>query len=311
MSRSSFQPLSTAVELLAAARSHGLVLTADQPELDGTGLDFLVLHARDESGVPWIVRTPRRQVVLDSAHVEARVLGLVRPALPVAVPDWRVFGDTIIAYPRLDGTPAVTVEGGAPTWHHVAPGNLPEAFLASFAKALCALLAIPAEVASRAGVPRQTVAEAREQLRIQMLATREALAPGPRTWARWQRWLENDALWPAESKMVHGDLHPGHLLLDAEATLVGILDWTEAKVTDPSFDLAMFFGCFGGDALERLAPHLRAHGAPLAHGWEQHAKERWAAFPIVGADWALRTENQAILDYARHQLAEAEAGEEA
>lgn len=310
MSRSSFLPLSTAAELLAAARSHGLVLTTDQPELDGTGLDFLVLHARDERGVPWVVRTPRRQVVLDSARVEARVLELVRPTLPVAVPDWRVFGDTIIAYPRLDGTPAVTLEAGTPTWHHVAPDNLPDAFLASFARALSALLAIPAEAAARAGIPRQTVDEAREQLRTQMLATREVLAPGPRTWARWQRWLENDALWPAEPKMVHGDLHPGHLLLDSSAKLTGILDWTEAKVTDPSFDLAMCFGCFGGDVLDRLAPHLRAHGAPLWPGWELHSKERWAAFPITGADWALRNHNQAVLEYARHQLAEAEAAEQ-
>ncbi len=310
MSRSSFQPLSSPAELLQAAQSHGLVLTTDEPELDGTGLDFLVLHARDERGVPWVVRTPRRQVVLDSARVEARVLSLVRPAMPVAVPDWRVFGDTIIAYPRLGGTPAVTLEAGTPTWHHVAPGSLPDAFLASYAKALCALLAIPPAAAAHAGVPHQTVREAREQLREQMLATRDALSPGPKTWARWQRWLNNDALWPAESKMVHGDLHPGHLLLDANATLVGILDWTEAKVTDPSFDLAMFFGCFGADALERLAPHLRAHGAPLSPGWEQHAQERWAAFPITGAAWALRNESHAILDYARQQLAEAEAAEQ-
>lgn len=309
MSRSSFQPLTTAAQLLAAARAHGLVLTTAQPELDGMGLDFLVLHAHDEAGVPWVVRTPRRAVVVESARVEARVLQLVRPALPVAVPDWRVFGDEIIAYPRLNGTPAVTLEAGAPVWHYVEPGNVPERFLASFARALHALLSIDAEAAARAAIPTLSVREAREQLRTQMLTTREVLAPGPRTWARWQHWLSNDALWPTEPKMVHGDLHPGHLLLDETATLGGILDWTEAKLTDPSYDAAMFFGCFGRDALERLAEQLSALGAPLHPAWLEHAQERWAAFPVMGADWALRNDNQAVLEHARYQLAQTESAE--
>ncbi|WAS90280.1 hypothetical protein [Nannocystis punicea] len=41
-----------------------------------------------------------------------------------------------------------------------------------------------------------------------MTATREALEPSPRMWARWPRWLHADALWPTHTALVHGDLHP-------------------------------------------------------------------------------------------------------
>src|SRR5688500_17279488 len=101
--------IETVTDLLDAARLHGLRLTTESADFDRSGLDFLVLHARDDNGVPWIVRTPRRPEVLASTRVEARVLRLIRSRLPVAVPDWRVHSRGVIAYPRLAGTPAVTI----------------------------------------------------------------------------------------------------------------------------------------------------------------------------------------------------------
>ena len=99
----------TAAELLALAARHDLHLLADDAHVDTTGLDFLVVHARDAAGTWWIVRTPRRPDVYASSQVEARVLALVGPRLPVAVPEWRVHSPELIAYPRIAGTPAVTV----------------------------------------------------------------------------------------------------------------------------------------------------------------------------------------------------------
>jgi macrolide phosphotransferase len=52
-----------------------------------TGADFLVAHARDEHATPWVVRTPRREDVLERAAREHQVLAMLRLRLAVAVPD--------------------------------------------------------------------------------------------------------------------------------------------------------------------------------------------------------------------------------
>lgn len=295
--------MQTPAELLEAARRHGLSFSTAQTEFEQTGLDFLVVYAKDASGSPWIVRTPRRPDVYESSLVEARVLELVAPhLLPVLVPDWRLHTREVIAYPRLEGTPAVTLDAGQPTWNLVDPANLSDVFIESFAKMLAALQAISSDDAKAAGVPVKDVAETREHLAKAMDATREALEPSDALWARWQRWIHDDGVWPNYLAMTHGDLHPGHMLLDFEAKLIGVLDWTEAKVTDPSMDFAMFFGCFGKAALEKLIALFEEAGGRTWPGLLKQAEERWVAFPVLGAEWALRTGNQAVLEFAKAQL---------
>lgn len=298
------RPIETVADLLDAARRLGLSLTTEHADFDRTGLDFLVVHARDEQGTPWIVRTPRRPDVFASSCIEARVLQFVRPRLPVAVPDWRVHSREVIAYPRLGGTPAITVDPATGySWNIIAPDALPEVFLDSFARALAALQAIAPEDAASAGVPSKTVAEAREEISSAMLATRSMLDPSEAVWTRWQRWLADDALWPQHLALVHGDLHPGHMLLGADGRLEGILDWTEAQVTDPSVDLAMFCGCFGRGALEALLPRFERAGGRTWPRLVDHAAERWAAFPALAAAWGLRTGNTGAVEHARGQIA--------
>lgn len=302
----SFEPLTTVEQLLAAARRHGLDLVADTSALDTSGLDFLAVHAVASDGTRWIVRSPRRADVVAAAQTEARILGLVAPALPVAVPDWRVHAADVIAYPRLAGQPAITVVDFTPTWHVIDPAAPAPAFLASLAEALAALARIPIDAARTAGVPVRTNAEDRAELAAAVASTREALAPPAALVARWERWLADDARWPAHVALSHGDLHPGHLLLADDATLVGILDWTEAKVTDPAVDLAMIHMCFGRAALETVAEHLERRGVAAASLIE-HAIERAAIFPVLGAAWALKTNNEVVLAQVRAQLAAQEA----
>jgi aminoglycoside phosphotransferase (APT) family kinase protein len=296
-------PIESVADLLKAASALGVELTTDRADFDRSGLDFLVVHARDEGGAPWIVRTPRRADVVEASRVEARVLELVRPRLPVAVPHWRVFSSDVIAYPKLAGTPAVTVdEAHGPSWNILDPKAPQGSFLDSMASALVALQAIPPDEAKSAGVPAKTLDEARRSLRLAMDATREALSPPEDVWRRWTAWVEEGASWPEHVALVHGDLHPGHMLLDAEGRLTGILDWTEAQVTDPSVDFAMFFGCFGRPALEALVARFERAGGRTWPGLVDHAAERWAIFPVVGAEWALRVGNQAALEHARSYL---------
>lgn len=304
-----FSPIATVAELLEAAGRHGLRLSSDQEDVDNSGLDFLVVHACDQDGVPWVVRTPRRVDVLTSMPIEARVLALARSRLPVAVPDWRVFAPEVIAYPRLEGMPAVTIDPTrGPSWNIIDPAAPADVFMDSFAAALVALQAIPIAAARDAGVPIKTVDAARQAIGGAMAATREVLQPPDALWARWQRWLEADELWPRYEALVHGDLHPGHMLLGGDGRLTGILDWTEAQITDPSIDLAMFFGCFGPQALDGLITRFESAGGQTWPGLRRHAAERWAASPALAAEWALRAGNDAVLEHARGQLAALSAG---
>lgn len=290
--------------LLALAADKGLSLTTAQSDFEQTGLDFLVVHAKDAAGTPWIVRTPRRPEVYESSLVEARVLKLVGSRLPVPVPDWRLHTREVIAYPRLAGMPAVTIEGiGQATWNIIDPAAPSDIFIDSFAKMLAALQSISPDDAKAAGVPVQSIQESREHFARAMEATREALSPTDALWARWQRWIADDAVWPTHLALVHGDLHPGHMLLGDDGRLIGVLDWTEGKLTDPSIDFAMFFGCFGRAALEKLIVAFEREGGVTWPDLAKHAEERWAAFPVLGAEWALRTGNDAVLEFARSQLA--------
>lgn len=295
-------PIGSVAALLGRAAEFGLALTATQAEFDATGLDFLVVHAIDAAGTPWIVRTPRRAEVTAAMAIEARVLALVKPRLPVAVPDWQVHADDIVAYPRIEGTPAVTIGADGFQWNMDAK-DPPTTFVDAYGRTLAALQAVPIEEARAAGVPVRTLAEVRASLARAVAATREVLAPSEAVWDRWQRWLADETGWPEHVAMGHGDLHPGHMLLGAESTLVGVLDWTEACVTDPAIDLALFYGCFGRAALERvLAPFVRA-GGQIWPGVVEHAAERWAVSPATAAEWALRTNNPAVLEHARGHLA--------
>ncbi|MGK4001372.1 macrolide 2'-phosphotransferase [Sorangium sp. So ce1036] len=302
-SSSSFEPLDSVGALLEAARREGLRLTTSQTELDQMGLDFLVVHATDEAGVPWIVRAPRRRAVVEAARVEARVLSLVRPRLPVAVPDWRVHTDHVIAYPRLGDVPAVTVDPAAGIrWNRVDPAAPSAAFIASMAGALAALQRVDAASIERAGVPVKPIDDARQLLAKAMDETRGVLAPPDALWARWHRWLDDDAVWPRHLALVHGDLHAGHMLVDEGGRLTGILDWTEAHLGDPSIDFALFVGTFGKAALDACIARFEAAGGRVWPGLALHAAERWAAFPALGAKWGIESGNEAVIAQVRSML---------
>ena len=108
-----FEAPTTVEQLLDMARARGLDLVSDRPDLDQSGLDYVVLHARDHAGIPWILRAPRRADVFEASRVEGLALELLRGTLAVSVPDWRVHAPELIAYPRLSGTPAVTLDAAS------------------------------------------------------------------------------------------------------------------------------------------------------------------------------------------------------
>jgi aminoglycoside phosphotransferase (APT) family kinase protein len=87
---------------------------------------------------------------------------------------------------------------------------------------------------------------------------------------------------PAELRVVHGDLHAGQVLCDAQHTLVGVIDWDSLALGDPAFDLIMvraflppparsvFWEIYGDRSAQARAHHLAlSYGlALLAQGVE-------------------------------------------
>jgi hypothetical protein len=55
----------------------------------------------------------------------------------------------------------------------------------------------------------------------------------------------------------------------------------------------------------RLAQALTRAGStssPCTPSTATHAAERWAAFPVLAAQWGLDTGNEAVMEHARNQL---------
>lgn len=188
-----------------------------------------------------------------------------------AVPEWRVFSPQVIAYPRLGGNPAAVA----------------------------------------AGLPLQEPRQVRETWPERMDRAREVLdVPSP-VWRRWQTWLADDSYWPEHSALIHGDLHPAHILVDGEHRVTGLLDWTEAQVADPATDFTLQYATLGHQQLGVLLESYRKAGGRTWPRMHEHIAETWSAYPAVIAMFALLTGEdgprqlgQTLVDANARELAE-------
>jgi macrolide phosphotransferase len=292
--------------IVALAGRHGLTLQADSLRFEQSGADFLVVFASDETAAPWVLRLPRRPEVLPRAASEGRALALIAPRLQVAVPDWRVQSEELIAYPLLSGRPA-EVEGAAYVWHVDEPPPHP-LFVRTLGRTLAELHGISAEDVAAAGVPVHAPAEVRAMAASMLEQARAPLDASDRMWATWQRWLADDTYWPQHSALTHGDLHPGHMLLDNRGGLTGLLDWTEAAVSDPALDFTYTHASMGPAVLADVLEAYRQGGGRVWPRMADHIAMRWTTAPAMTAIFAQEPGNEGYLEFARSLLADIEQG---
>jgi aminoglycoside phosphotransferase (APT) family kinase protein len=70
---------------------------------------------------------------------------------------------------------------------------------------------------------------------------------------------------PHAGTFCHNDLGIEHVLVDPATLEVGaIIDWTDAAIADPAYDLALVHRDLGAAALERVVAHYGAAREPLA-----------------------------------------------
>ncbi|MFQ4136926.1 macrolide 2'-phosphotransferase [Nodosilinea sp. PGN35] len=277
-------------EVLELSCQNGLAIEADSIQFNESGLDFQVALATDADGARWILRLPRREDVLPSVDREKRTLELIAPLLSVDVPRWTICTGELIVYRALTGVPLGTIDPAAKAYvWEIDPANLPNQFYESLARGLVSLHQISAEQVQAAGLPVKTAQEVRVEMKRRMDAIKEEFGVDQTLWDRWQSWMHSDEIWMQETVLTHGELHAGHILIDAQVQVTGFIDWTEASFTDPARDFVAYYRTFGHDALKQLISAYAEAGGRTWPKMVEHVIELNATAAIDVAEFALKS----------------------
>jgi aminoglycoside phosphotransferase (APT) family kinase protein len=246
------------------------------------GWDSLVLDVDDA----WIVRIPRRPEIEALVRVEARLLEEIAPRLPVAVPTYELAASPAFAYRKLHGRPLERAD--------------PELAL-ELGEFLSALHAVPADCLAELGVHVDDTSSWRDvrRARVEEFCANAVPHFDRDERAEWEAFLrgyvEDDDNFRFAPALIHGDLGPEHVLTSA-GRIVGVIDWTDARVGDPALDFAWplhglrspeILEAYGGAPDDRFAHRARFHHvvAPLydvLHGLE-HGDDDEVARGVAGA----------------------------
>jgi aminoglycoside phosphotransferase (APT) family kinase protein len=193
----------------------------------------------------WSFRFPRREVVVPGLEREIAVLPLLAPLLPAPIPVPELVGRPADGYP-FPFAGARYLPGGEP--FQASPGDAERIALA--APIACFLRALhsidPGAHPSTANLPLDGNRRADMPYRVEFTRRRFdelselGLWEAPST----VRELVESAVGlgaPAEPRIVHGDLHLRHVLIDG-GRLSGVIDWIDVGLADPAVDLALYWG---------------------------------------------------------------------
>ena len=257
----------------------------------------------DAQGRRWVVRAPQNAAAGAALEAEVALLeALVTHAdagrIPFDVPRPAGFaplpeGGRAVVHPQLPGRP-LRLENLGP-----GPG-----LAAAVGRAIAALHELPHSTIEDAGLP---VYDADAYRRRRLAEVDEAAGTGhvPVTLLRrWERALEDVALWRFQPTVVHGDLSAEHVLCSADAP-TGILGWSEAKVADPADDLAWLLVAAPQEAVD---PILEAYSLRRTELSDHHLAARaLLAGELALARWLLhgvRAGDEEIVQDARAMLVE-------
>lgn len=287
------------VDILRLAAGHGLQLDPDSFRINEMGLDFQVVLARTRAGEDWVLRIPRRPEVMERAEIEGRVLDLVSPRLPVAVPQWRIHSRTLIAYPLLPGEPGLLLdEAGTPIWNV-------DVSSAGYAESLAEILADlhrvdRAEVAAT-GAAVRTPEQERQAWEEDISRVSQGFTVSPQLLKRWRDWLAEDSYWPEHAVLTHGEIYPGHTLV-RDGRISAVLDWTTATFGDPARDFTFHQATATPEAFRRTVDHYAARGGHVWPRLAEHCAELFSASAVDYGIYALDTGDPAHLEAAAAQL---------
>ncbi len=190
----------------------------------------------------YVFRFPRRRICAKLIEREAALLPALAPNLPIAISAPCFVGRATADYPyvfagyaRIAGETACSVSLSDEARAELARP------LARFLRALHAIDVRPG-IAN--GLPEDELGRLDGEKRLRM--TRERLQTLPRAAVPerdlYLAWLEAHPPVgpdPIARRLVHGDLYARHLLLDANGSLTGVIDWGDVHYGDPAIDIAI------------------------------------------------------------------------
>ncbi|MBZ2175764.1 Mph(B) family macrolide 2'-phosphotransferase [Schnuerera sp. xch1] len=291
-------------QVMETGKKHNLILKEETMQINESGLDFQVVFAQDESETEWVLRLPRREDVMPRTGMEKQALDLVNQyAKCFQVPNWIIYTDELIAYKRLDGVPAGTINHniGNYVWE-IDINNIPQSFHRSLGRVLAELHSIPIDKATEFGLIVQSADEARMSMKQRMDDVKTKFGVGEKLWNRWQSWINDDEMWPKKTGLIHGDVHAGHTMIDKEANVTGLIDWTEAKISDISNDFVFQYKAFGKEGLEDLILAYKEAGGYYWPKMKEHIIELVAAYPVSIAEFAIVSGVEEYVQMAKKAL---------
>ena len=191
----------------------------------------------------WLDREPRFPDVTRSLRAEAVLMQRLAPRLPLEVPRPIVLDDQPlrVRHVLVPGEPATDSLDAE-------DGGLVGEFLRT-------LHDLPPEVHAASGIPDAWRARAELLATLDKMLHR-VLPLVPEEHQDSARALLHEVARRTPTTLVHGDLGPEHLLVH-EARVSGVIDWTDARISDPALDLAwVLYG----------APEPFAEAAATAYG---------------------------------------------
>jgi aminoglycoside phosphotransferase (APT) family kinase protein len=207
----------------------------------------------------WVFRFPKRREVEDQLLLEMRLLPVLAPAAPLAVPMFRFEGVPSDQFPRhfcgyakIPGTPAIGLDP------LVGPIDGLAGALGRF---LSWLHGLDRAEAAGLGVPEarlsSLIAERMDDALADFERVRHVAPDGPLE--EWRAYIEAGPPASAsrsEPVVVHGDFAAEHVLYDPAArSVTGVIDWSEVAICDADVDLAGLLHWGGRRLVEATLPY--------------------------------------------------------
>jgi aminoglycoside 2''-phosphotransferase len=264
-----------------------------------------------------IFRFPRWPHVARALEVEARLLPLLRPRVPIRIPDFRYLPrhrrtgrPLFCGYAAIPGRPMAPevcgqLASSSPTLEHMA------AQLGGF---LSGLHTFPLEQATGCGVEIPTVS-VRDQVARAYSSARERLHPilvaGERTFldTLYTTYLDDPRHFAWPPALCHGDLTSDHILaLPPEHPdvvsegITGIIDFGDVRVGDPAGDFVWRFE-YGDTFFNRVLDHYMAP-LPDREAFARVVAVRYQLMATAEIGYGLQIGNAEYVDEGRRVLRE-------
>lgn len=258
----------------------------------GAGMDNAAFLVNER----YVFRFPRREIAVPLLERETRILPLIVPRVPVAIPVPRFVGEPNDRYPwvfagyeLLEGTSACSISLSNTERETMAPA------LGFFLRDLHAI--DPARAIER-GLPGDLIGRLNHAHRFQLAQERFALLEDSGALTNTQPFIDFMAsVAPGDtdvqpSVIAHGDLYARHILLNRRHALGAVIDWGDLHYGHPATDLMVAHSMLPASAHDAF---IAAYGGVDERTW-QIAKYRATYHCGLVANFGIQTGDAALWD---------------